>query len=201
MKNKKNIITTQIIAGIHKGRSLELPSLEVTRSSKSILKESFFNTIQFDIMDAQLVEMFGGSGSIGLEAVSRGAKKVYFFEKNKKSFDVLQRNINAIDSSKCEAYLGDVFENFPNFLKGVDLDSEKFFFYVDPPFSIREGMEDIYDKMIHLLESIPTQIIELLIIEHMTGLELPDSIGDLVLKKSKKFGKTSLSYYQDPKKL
>ncbi len=194
MKNKN--ITTQIIAGTHKGKILELPSLDVTRSSKSILKESFFNTIQFDIMDAKLVEMFGGSGSIGLEAVSRGAQNVYFFEKNKNSFDVLQRNIKKIDSSKCEAILGDVFETFPNFIARFKEHNERFFFYVDPPFSIREGMETIYDQMIGLLESIPKEMVEMIVIEHMTGLELPETIGAFSLKKSKKFGKTSLSYYE-----
>lgn len=194
MKNSKNI-TTQIIAGKYKGKVLELPSLEVTRSSKAILRESFFNKIQFDIIDANLVELFGGSGSIGLEAISRGANKVYFFEKDRNSFEVLSRNIKATDPASCEAVLGDVFEEFPKLLKRIKESDERFFFYADPPFSFREGMDDIYEKSLALIASIPKEHTELIAIEHMTGLELPEMIGAYQLQKSKKFGKTTLSYY------
>ena len=57
-------------------------------------------------------------------------------------------------------------------------------------------MEEIYDKMFATLESIPLEIIEMITIEHMTGLELPETIGQLKMKKSKKFGKTSLTHYK-----
>ncbi len=193
---KKSNPTTQIIAGSFKGKKLELPSLEVTRSSKSILKESFFNRLQFDVVDATFVELFGGSGSIGLEALSRGAKKIYFFEKDPDSFKVLKRNIKALQPEKCEAVEGDVFVHFPTLLARLQKAGEPVYFYVDPPFSIREGMEDIYDRMMQMLAAIPAEITALLTIEHMTGLELPETIGQLHLSKSKKFGKTTLSYYE-----
>jgi len=76
-------LTTRIIAGKYKGKTLELPPLDTTRSSKSILKESFFNVIQYDIIDTIFVEAFGGSGSVGLEALSRGASHIYFSEIDK----------------------------------------------------------------------------------------------------------------------
>lgn len=192
----KNKFTTQIIAGDYKGKKLELPDLEVTRSSKAIIKESFFNRLQFDIIDANFVEFFGGSGSIGLEALSRGAKKVYFFEKDERSFKTLKSNIESLDPSRCEAMKGDVFVNFPSLLERLKKHDEEVYFYADPPFSIRDGMDDIYDKTLAMIASIPVDIIALLAIEHMTGLELPETIGELTLSKSKKFGKTTLSYYE-----
>ena len=79
MKNSMSF-TKKIISGKYKGRSLKLPSKTTTRSSKVIVLESFFNTIQFGIMDAVFVEVFSGSGSVGLEALSRGAKKIIFME-------------------------------------------------------------------------------------------------------------------------
>ena len=81
----KSKVISKIVGGKYKNRVLELPSLEVTRSSKSILKESFFNVLQFDIIDTLFIEAFGGSGGIGLEALSRGAKHSYFCEINKNS--------------------------------------------------------------------------------------------------------------------
>ena len=192
----KSKFTTQIIAGDFKGKKLDLPDLEVTRSSKSIIKESFFNRLQFDIIDANFVEFFGGSGSIGLEALSRGAKKIYFFEKDDRSFKTLKNNIERLDPSRCEAMKGDVFVNFPSVLSRLKAANEEVYFYADPPFSIRDGMDDIYDKTVEMIASIPANLVALLAIEHMTGLELPESIGDLRLSKSKKFGKTTLTYYE-----
>ncbi len=194
MKNRN--ITTRIIAGAYKGKTLALPSLETTRSSKSILKESFFNRLQFDIMDAIFVELFAGSGSIGLEALSRGAKRVYFFEKDSDSFKVLKANIALTNPQACEARHADVFEALPELLNRLEQSQSKAYFYIDPPFSIREGMEDIYDKMIALIASIPESIVELIAIEHMSELKLPQSIGPFDKSKSKKFGKTTMSYYE-----
>jgi len=72
---KSSPITKKIVAGRFKNKVLKLPSKTTTRSSKAIVLESFFNTVQFDIIDATFVELFSGSGSVGLEALSRGAKK------------------------------------------------------------------------------------------------------------------------------
>lgn len=187
---------TSIVTGKYKGKKLELPSLETTRSSKGVVKESFFNTIQFDVMDCNLVEMFSGSGSIGLEALSRGAEHVYFMEKDKAAFQILSKNIKSLGAENVTAIYGDSFEKTEQVIKDLSRAKKKAFFYVDPPFSFREGMEEIYNKTFTTLASIPLEVIEMITIEHMTGLELPETIGSLKMKKSKKFGKTSLTHYK-----
>jgi len=184
-----------IVSGKYKGKKIDLPSLETTRSSKVIVKESYFNTIQFDVIDAIFVEVFSGSGSVGLEALSRGAEFAYFMEKDKAAFKVLSENIQSLGVSNCLSIFGDSFENIEQVKKELRNKNKKAFFYVDPPFSFREGMEDIYTKMINMLSSIPPEMIEMITIEHMTGLELPSTLGSLKLKKTKKFGKTSLSHF------
>ena len=193
MKNKP--ILKKIIMGKYKGKTLKLPSMETTRSSKSIVLESFFNTIQFDIVDATFVEVFSGSGSIGLEALSRGASKIIFMEKDKEALKVLKQNISQTDPSACSIYAGDSFSNIAAVVKSLKSKNEEVYFYIDPPFSIREGMEDIYEKMLKLIASLPSNIVKLIILEHMTGLEIPDVVGAFKLKKSKKFGNTTLSYF------
>lgn len=105
--------TTKIIAGVYKGKVLELPSLDVTRSSKSALKESVFNVLQFDIIDKIFIESFAGSGSIGLEAISRGAKRSYFIELDKNSYSILVRNCKSIDIEKCQTIQGNAFVQTP----------------------------------------------------------------------------------------
>ncbi len=188
-------ITKKIISGKFKGKTLKLPSTSTTRSSKSIVLESFFNTLQFDIIDANFVELFSGSGSVGLEALSRGAKQIFFMERDRDALKVLQENIAGTDPRACEIYRGDSFGNIGAVVKRLKSMNEDAYFYIDPPFSIREGHEDIYLKMIDLIEKLPAEVVKMIIIEHMTGLELPEKIGVYTQIKSKKFGKTSLSYY------
>ncbi len=194
MKNNPTI-TKKIIAGKFKGKTLKLPSKETTRSSKAIVVESFFNTLQFDVIDAVLVEVFSGSGSIGLEALSRGAKKILFMEKDRDAIKTLRENISQTDPSACEVFEGDSFTNIAQVKKRLSALGESAFIYVDPPFSYREGMEEIYDKTIDMIASLPLEMVTLIIIEHMSTLELPDSIGEFNRIKSKRFGKTSLTYY------
>jgi 16S rRNA (guanine(966)-N(2))-methyltransferase RsmD len=194
MKGSKKLTKT-IIAGKFKGKKLLLPSKTTTRSSKAIVLESFFNTLQFDIVDAHFVELFSGSGSIGLEALSRGAKKIYFMEKDKDALRVLKQNISQTDPQACEVYSGDSFVTIKEVVAKLKRNNHKGYFYIDPPFSIREGMEDIYEKMLTLISQLPLEVVEMVIIEHMSGLKLPQTIGSLKTRKSKKFGNTTLTYF------
>ncbi len=193
MKNRE--LTKKIIMGKFKGKTLKLPSKTTTRSSKSIVLESFFNTLQFEIIDSTFVELFSGSGSIGLEALSRGAKKIIFMEKDRDALNVLKQNIAQTEPSACEIFAGDSFENIKAVIAELKRKDEKAYFYIDPPFSIREGMEDIYDKTISLIASLPKELVKLIIIEQMSKLEIPSQIGAFYKKKSKKFGNTTLTYF------
>ena len=187
--------TTKIIAGKYKGKILELPSLDVTRSSKARLKESLFNVLQFDIIDKIFIESFAGSGSIGLEAISRDAKRSYFVELNKNSYQILLKNCRAIDMQKCQTVQGDTFIQTPLILESLKNSNDEVILYVDPPFDYREGMDNIYEKSFVMIENIENENIFMIIIEHESSLELPAILGKFSLNKTKKFGKSSLSYY------
>lgn len=195
---KEKYLTKRVVAGRFKGKELILPPKKTTRSSKGIVLESFFNTIQFDIVDATFVEVFSGSGSIGLEALSRGAKEILFMEKDKEALRILRHNIDSLNPSACEIYSGDSFVTIDQITARLKREGKDAYFYIDPPFSFREGFEDIYDKTIELIAKLPKEVVRLVTIEHMTGLELPEKIGPYEKKKSKKFGKTSLTYYDIP---
>jgi 16S rRNA (guanine(966)-N(2))-methyltransferase RsmD len=193
--SRNNSLTTKIIGGKYKGKFLKLPDLGVTRSSKSILKESFFNVVQFDIIDKLFVEAFGGSGSIGLEAVSRGAKHAYFCEINKKSFRVLQENCESIDAASCTTLFGDTFEHIPKLIEQLKDSDDELIVYIDPPFDFREGMDAIYEQGFDMVRNISNDNIYLIVFEHMSSLEMPESLGKFIKQKTKKFGKSSLTYY------
>ena len=84
----------RIIAG--KGRSLPLKTIEGidTRPTTDRIKETLFNMLQYEIADCRFLDLFAGSGQIGLEAVSRGAKEAVFVESGKKAAACIQDNIN-----------------------------------------------------------------------------------------------------------
>ncbi len=192
---KKQKPITKIIAGKYKGKILKLPDLDVTRSSKSILKESFFNVVQYDVIDTIFIEAFGGSGSIGLEAISRGAKQAYFIEIDNKSYRVLQDNCAQVEPESCTTLFGDTFEKLPQVLTQNKNNPSDIILYIDPPFDFRDNMEDIYADCFDMVEAIENTNVSLVTFEYATGLEMPHTLGKFKLYKTKKFGKSSLSYY------
>ncbi len=187
--------TLSILGGKYRGKKLYSAPKESTRSTKAILKGSLFDTIQFEIVDQIFIEVFGGSGSVGLEALSRGASFAYFIERDEKAYRVLAKNCELIDKSSVELYLADSFEVFPKIIDKISKDKKRVFIYFDPPFDIRDGMSDIYDRVFSMVENIPKDTLCSIIIEHSSRLKLPDMIGSFYLKKSRRFGKSSLSYF------
>jgi 16S rRNA (guanine(966)-N(2))-methyltransferase RsmD len=184
---------TYIASGKYRGKKLLLPSFETTRSTKAILKLSFFNTIQFDIMDSAFVEVFAGSGSMGLEAYSRGAKEIVFIERDNAAFKILQQNCAQFTTLDARLIHGDAFQELPKAAQNL---KEAAFFYFDPPFDMRLGMEGIYDKTIALLAALPREKVRLAAFEHASTFAMPDAIWDYQLTKTKAFGASSLSFYE-----
>lgn len=190
-QNKKPLL--KVIGGAFKGRNIKMAPLEITRSSKAILKESLFNTLNQEVVLANFVEFFAGSGSIGIEALSRGAKSAIFFEQNKETCRILEENLqNICQGCHYRIVFGDTFEKYQEALKGLDYLSIGYF---DPPFDIREGMTGIYQKCFKMIEKLDTKVFGIVILEHISSLEIPQLIGNFKKVKTKKFGKSSLSYF------
>jgi 16S rRNA (guanine(966)-N(2))-methyltransferase RsmD len=167
-----------------------------TRSTKQILKESIFNTLQWEVPDSTWVEVFSGVGSIGLEAISRGAKKAYFLEKDPEAVAVLRKNVESMEPEKCEIIVGDSFETIWDVIEMLKRDRDRAFFYFDPPFPIREGFADIYDRIIDLIKKMPKMNVEQILIEHKSDYQFPDRIGKYEKVKTRKFGKSAVTYYK-----
>lgn len=211
---------TQISSGIYKGKKLALPALSSTRSTKSIVKSSFFDTWRAQLRGTAFIECFGGSGAMALEALSNGAKNVYAIEKDVAAHKIMRKNFELFGLS-ANAILGDCFERLPEILHDLQANmngcsaansseshsvnssensvsdpARRVFVYLDPPFAIRQGFGGIYERVLALIARLGSAQCELLIaIEHMNELELPPKIGDFVLLKSRKFGATTMSYY------
>lgn len=90
----------RIIAGKYKGRFLKVPDSKVTRPTMDKVKQALFSAIKDKPVNSVALDLFAGSGSLGIEALSRGASKVYFIEKNSKTFSVLKENVLSLNPDK-----------------------------------------------------------------------------------------------------
>lgn len=181
----------KIIAGKYKGRPLEISLLPHTRPTKAIIRESLFNTLGVEILGKSFVEVFSGYGAVGFEALSRGAESVYFIEKDQQTFKILFNNTNTfyeIDSSlkdRIVLYNNCSFSQLKSLLNEQNID----IFYFDPPFG-----DEYYNKCFDILHNSDLTN-KIVIFEHISSFAMPQSISTLKLNKTRKFGKSSLSYY------
>ena len=129
----------RIIAGKAKGTKLYTLDGKNTRPTLDRVKESLFNIIQNEIQDSIFLDLFSGSGAIGLEALSRGAKKAILCDKSKEACDIIRRNVQKTHlESNVEIYNVD----FKTVLS--DKINEKIdIIYLDPPYKTNFAIESI----------------------------------------------------------
>ena len=143
----------RIISGNFKGKKLFLPNDKITRPLKDIVKESIFNLIQhskkfnINVENSLVLDLFSGTGSFGIECISRGAKKVIFFENYPEAIKILEKNLNLLKKLDDHKIYKENFFNFFSSNKSFDL---KFnIIFLDPPYKekkINEIIEIIFEK-------------------------------------------------------
>lgn len=119
----------RITAGCFKARRVRTVDSNDVRPTSSKIRESIFNMIQTSIVDSTMLDLFAGSGMMGLEALSRGAKRVVFVEKNPRVGKILKENISNFDCD-CQVFINDA-------LLSLDRFSENSFniIFIDPPYA------------------------------------------------------------------
>ena len=134
----------RIISGSARGTKLYTLDNKLTRPTLDRVKESVFNILQKEIIDATVLDLFSGSGAIGLEAASRGANKVILCDKSKDAAEIIKKNINKTHlEDKIELYNTD----FISCLNQIE--KEKFdIVYLDPPYDtnlVKKSLEQIIE--------------------------------------------------------
>jgi 16S rRNA (guanine966-N2)-methyltransferase len=128
----------RVIGGVYKGKKLLLPNDKNTRPLKDLVKESIFNLIQhsnkinINIKDSSVLDLFSGSGSFGIECLSREAKKVIFLENYPEALKVLEKNIKSLKNIENYEIIKDDCFNFFKLNKRINLKFDIIF--IDPPF-------------------------------------------------------------------
>lgn len=179
----------RVIAGQLRGRKLESLDGRNIRPTSDRVKESLFNILGDCVIDSAFLDLFGGTGSIGIEAISRGAKLTVFVDDSIKSIEVLRSNLDRLDVNKnSEVYNTDYLTAISRLHK-----DQRYFdlIFIDPPYSL--GMAQNSLEAINKNDILkPNGII---IVEHDEKDEMPQTVGRLNLHRQKKYGKTKLSFY------
>ena len=180
----------KVISGTLRGRKIEGYNIDGTRPTMDRVKESLFAMIQDYIKDSIVLDLFAGSGQLGIEAISNGAKLSYFVDNNNEVIKVLNNNIsNLYIRDKSKVILSD-WKRFLNESsnKGIKFD----LIFVDPPYDY-----DVYEK---ILEKVSTLNLlndnGLIILEHH-NLKLKNQYNNLILYKEKKYGNKSVNIYKN----
>ena len=120
----------RVISGKYKGRKLLGYNIDGTRPTMDRVKESLFATIQNKIKDSICLDLFAGSGSLGIEALSNGASECFFVEKNNEMLKILKDNLINIDGSVL------VHDDYKNALNSF-VNKKKFdVIFLDPPYKL-----------------------------------------------------------------
>lgn len=175
----------RVIAGKFKGRALQFVSNENLRPTANLVREALFTKIQTTISNKVFLDLFAGSGSVGIEALSRGAKKVYFVEKNFYASKLIKNNLNHCCADE---------ENYQiinaDFKQALNLIGEKLdFIYIDPPY--KSNFYEIASEIIKEKNLLSDE--GLLICEHEA--KMPISLNGYELISQKKYGIKMLSYF------
>ena len=126
----------RVVSGKYRGKKLKEFNLDSTKPTLDKVKEAMFDMIQFDIIDSAVLDLFSGTGALGVEAISRGAKKTYLIDNNPQAIKIIKENLKGVTEDFVI-----INQNALEFLKSTN---EKFdIVLLDPPYKTDLGLRAI----------------------------------------------------------
>lgn len=186
---------TRIVAGTHGGQKLSVPP-KGTRPTSERVREALFSKLDHMGMcdDTQVLDIFAGSGALGIEALSRGARQVTFVEKSAPAAKIICRNLAALKlSDRARVATADAVA-FLNARVGEELAGEYDLVLIDPPYDLpAQIVEEVLVGLAHWIT--PDTLI---VLEASTRAPLPTLPGFLVMEQTKKYGETTVYFLGPP---
>ncbi|GAA5101995.1 16S rRNA (guanine(966)-N(2))-methyltransferase RsmD [Wohlfahrtiimonas larvae] len=179
--------TVRIIAGDYRSRLLEVVDRDGLRPTGNRMRETLFNWLQPFLYGACCLDLFAGSGALGLEALSRGAKAVAFNERDREAFQVLRKNVENICKEKDRFQLMN-----SDAIHYLSTNTEEFtLMFLDPPF----GMPELLTQSVELINTMPIyQSVKYLVIER--SIQIPTiQLDGFVLHREMKTKESNLSLF------
>lgn len=178
----------RIIAGTHRGTRLKEPA-NVTRPTSDRVREAIFNVLRHVTPDARVLDLFAGTGALGLEALSRGAASCLFVDNDSQALHCLRQNILHTKFPATKTLEGDAIR----FVEGQRNPQLFDLIFADPPY-FRSGGPDFASPL--LTAPLPLAPDGIFVLEVEAERELPDALPFLTLIKRKNYGKTSILYFE-----
>ena len=181
----------RIVAGRYRSRRLKVGPEEGVRPTSDRLRETLFNILGDRVIESVFLDAYAGVGAIGIEAISRGARRVNFVDCEKKACDVVRANLESLGiEDGYRVYHMDLSEAL-----GLCLGEALRFniAFLDPPYD----REDLYQRDLEQFGR--DRLIDeggLLIVEHRRTMEMPDAAGSMIRGRTLQQGDSVLSFYE-----
>ena len=176
----------RIIGGQWRGRRLFAPEGMETRPTADRVREALFNIIRSDVYDARIWDVFGGSGALSLEALSRGAEFAVLTDASRKAAAAIRRNIELCGAQEKTRVIISEWQGAVSALRG-----EKFsLIFLDPPYKLTSAYHDVVRRLLD--EGMLTED-ALIVMEHSREAVLPDLPEEVELYDTRQYGDTRIS--------
>ena len=175
----------RVISGYARGRHITAPKGTKIRPTSDRVKEAIFNTISTLVIQSDFLDMFAGTGSIGIEALSRGADSCTFIDKSPQAIRCIKNNLSNLGfDDRSIVMQGDSREVAAKLTKTYDI------IFLDPPYG--------KDLVISIMKNLKLLLKEegIIVVETENKIELPSQYETFQLIKTSKYGDTQIWYYQ-----
>ena len=171
----------RVISGSLKGRNILGYNIVGTRPTMDRVKESIFGSIQDYVRDSVVLDLFAGSGNLGIEAISNGSNYCYFVDNNMECIKCINNNINNFNiRDKCESILVDYNKALSNF---KDNNIKFDIIFIDPPYNYK-----IINKIINKIDNYDILNDDGILVLEYQNDKILDNYSDYDIIKSKKYG-------------
>ncbi len=175
----------RVITGVARGKILKTPDGNDVRPTSQKVKEAVFSAIQFDIEGRRVLDLFAGSGQLGIEALSRGAESAVFVDSSNASVKIIKQNIeNTGFQNKAKVYSSDYSSFTATSRDTFDI------VFLDPPY--KQGL------LLPSLKSVLPLMSDygIIICEYPPETEIPEELGGFAVAKTYRYGKINVSVYR-----
>lgn len=179
----------RVTAGKYRGRKLFVPRGHLIRPTSDMVRESIFNILGAKVSNSRVLDLFAGTGALGLEALSRGAREAVFADKRNTSLAAVNRNIQALSlTGQCRVLKIDLKRG----LGRLKNEAEPFeLIFMDPPYTANV-VGKILDQLAESRLAAPQAQA---VAEHDSKLDLTGSLEHWILTQQRRYGQTTISFF------
>ncbi len=184
----------RVIAGVHRGRRLLAPTDHTLRPTSDRVKEALFSILGDRTQGARVLDLYAGTGAIGIEAMSRGAAHITFVEADQKACRILHENLGrcrgTYDLHVCTSRVEQFLQHMPSWRGPYDI------VFADPPYAMTLDFIQLLDLLSH--HGMTGHAVAM--VEHGRRTALPSHVNTLLLHRRYEYGDTCLSLFHQGKK-